>query len=107
MATSIFVAKSGMLNNSTQALLLGVSLRSGLVIEILRAYKLEFTDKQIKQFVEDNFSNALNEIEKQEMLTIKYEELTLVVGFAVHILNAHVQYLDRRYVLLGGLLLAV
>jgi len=50
-------------------------------IEILGAYKLEFTDQQIKQFIEDSFGDVLDENQKQD-------ELASVVAFDVRVSNA-------------------
>lgn len=57
-------------------------------IEILGAYKVEFTDEQIKQFIEDSFGDALDEAEKEEMLTAKRDELASVAAFDVSVTNA-------------------
>ena len=57
-------------------------------IEILGAYRLEFTDEQIKKFIEDSFGDALDETEKQEMFPAKREELTSVIAFDVRVTDA-------------------
>ncbi len=57
-------------------------------VEILGAYKLEFTDEDIKRFIEDGFGDALDEAEKHDMLTAKRQELASVVAFDVHVTNA-------------------
>ena len=57
-------------------------------IEILGAYRLEFSDEQIRQFIEDSFGDALDEDEKHEMFTAKRDELSSVVAFDVLITNA-------------------
>lgn len=61
-------------------------------IEILGAYKLEFADEQIRQFIEDSFGDALDETEKEEMLTAKRDELASVVAFDIRVTNA-----DRKF----------
>ena len=61
-------------------------------LEILGAYILDFTDEQIKQFIEDSYGNILNETEKQEMLAAKREELASVAAFDIRVMNA-----DRKF----------
>jgi hypothetical protein len=57
-------------------------------IEILEAYKLEFSDDKIKQFIEESWGDALEENEKLEMLAAKREELASVVAFDVLVTDA-------------------
>lgn len=61
-------------------------------IEILGAYKLEFTDQQIKQLIEDSFGDVLDKNQKQEMFTSKHEELASVVAFDVKVTNANEKF---------------
>ena len=57
-------------------------------VEILGAYKLEFTDEHIKQFIEDSLGDALDEIAKDEMLTAKRDERASVAAFEVRLPEA-------------------
>jgi hypothetical protein len=61
-------------------------------IEILGAYKLSFTDEQIKQFIEDGWGDTLNVTEKQEMLTLKRQELASVAAFDVLVKDASLKF---------------
>jgi hypothetical protein len=57
-------------------------------IEILAVYRLEFTDEQISQFIEDSLGDALDENAQQDMLTVKRAELSSVAAFDVLVTNA-------------------
>jgi len=57
-------------------------------VEILGAYKLEFTDEHIKQVIEASFGAARDETAQDEMLTAKCDELASVAAFEVRLPEA-------------------
>ena len=57
-------------------------------VEIVGAYRLDFTDDDIRRFIEDSFGDALDEVEMTEMFAAKRQELASVAAFDIRVTNA-------------------